>query len=476
MPLSAQKIASLVDGKTTESATWEAEGLSTDTRTLGENQLFAALIGEKFDGHHFATNALEKGAAGLLVSRVVEGIPAEKQIIVPDTLEAMATLGAKLRAGFRGRVIGITGSAGKTTTREGVKAVLSHFGKTYGTEKNYNNHIGVPITLCNMPDDADYAVYECAMSAAKEIGHLTAMVKPDVALITNIYPMHIEFFESLEGIAHAKAEIFEGLEKTGTAIYSKDANHADILRAKAEALGIENILTFGKNADIALTSHTEENGQSHVEADVAGVPVSFTLSSPGLHRVYNALAILAVVHALGLDAVKAAKHLDDVGLLAGRGKTTRLPLPHGRGHFTLIDESYSGQPEAMKLAIENLKNTTPEAGGRRIAVLGQMAELGAHSEAEHRAVGQAAAAAKLDLIIGVGEQVKPLLKEAEKSTDTIFKPTAKGLAEDLLSQNLRNGDVVLVKGSRYGSRVFEAVDALLAANSSANAPANAATA
>ena len=471
MHLSAQKIAAVVAGKTTPNANWQAVGLSTDTRTLIPGTLFAALVGDNFDGHHFVKDALKKGAAGALVSHYIPDVPPEKQILVQDTLAAMATLGAHLRDVFPGRVVGITGSAGKTTTREGLKAVLSHFGETYGTQQNYNNHIGVPITLCNMPQNADYAVYECAMSGAKEIGHLTALVKPDVALITNIYPMHIEFFDGLDGIAHAKAEIFEGLEKSGTAIYNADANHADILRQKAQNLGIENILTFGKNADIRLLSNTEHNGQSQVQADVAGQKVAFRLSSPGEHRVYNALAILAVVHALGLNPTKAAEHLDDVGLLPGRGKTTRLPLPDG-GHFTLIDESYSGQPEAMKLALQNLKNTAPEKDGRRIAVLGQMAELGKHSQQEHTSVGEAASAAGLDMVIGVGADVKPLLKAAEQTSATEYRENAQTLADEL-TKTLRDGDVLLIKGSRYGSRVFEVVDALI--RSTPSAPADAAT-
>lgn len=458
MEFSAQEIATATHGETTGS--WQAKGLSTDTRTLEAGNLFVALVGENFDGHDFVNAALEKGAAGALVSREVPDAAKERLILVPDTLEGMAMLGTHQRAKFGGKVVAITGSAGKTTTREGLKAVLNHFGHTYGTAHNYNNHIGVPITLCNMPQKADFAVYECAMSAAKEISHLTNMVRPDVALITNIHPMHIEFFDGLEGIAHAKAEIFEGLPKSGTAIYNADASHADILRRKAEELGFKNIITFGKNADVQLVSHTEDNGQSRVEAEVGGKRVSFTLSSPGVHRVYNALAILAVVQALGLDGQKAARHLDEVGLLAGRGKTTRLPLPGG-GHYTLIDESYSGQPEAMKLAIENLKNTAPGKNGRRVAVLGQMAELGKHSEAEHKAVGEVAAKAHLDLIIGVGENVKPLLEAAGSSVKTAFHPSARGLAAELTERILKDGDVVLIKGSRYGSRVFEVVECLL---------------
>ena len=457
--LSAQQLATMSGGKTT--GQWQACGVTTDTRTLSSQSFYVALVGPNFNGHDFVKEALAKGAAGALVSQYVPDAPEEKQIVVPDTLKAMADIGSTLRKKFSGQVVGLTGSAGKTTTREGLKSVLSHFGNTYATEKNFNNHIGVPITLCNMPEAGDYAVFEMAMDKSGEIAHLTNMIQPNIALITNIYPMHIENFANLEGIAHAKAEIFEGLPKSGTAIFNADANHADILRQKAEALGIKNILTFGESGNIRLAEHTQSRDQSIVSADVAGISVTFTLSTPGTHRIYNALAILAVVCALGLDPQEAAPHLDNIGALPGRGKTTRLPLPNG-GHFTLIDESYSGQPEAMRLALENMQHIPLKNKGRRIAVLGQMAELGTHSEAEHTSVGHAAAEARLDLVIGIGEHVRPLLKATQKTTETQFRPNIHGLTDELTSNILQDGDVLLIKGSRYSSRVFEVADALLA--------------
>ena len=460
MHLSAAKITELTGGILPQSGGWYATGICIDSRTLQKGDLFVALRGERFDGHNYAQKALKAGASGVLVEKPIPDAPQDRQIIVPDTLTAIGDIARTMRTDFAGKTIALTGSAGKTSTRELLKATLAHFGETYATGKNYNNHIGVPLTLCHLPPAADYGVFELAMSAEGEISGLTAMTRPDIALVTNIYPMHIEFFESLEGIAHAKAEIFEGLGPDGVAIYNADANHADVLAQKTKDLGIKNVLTFGREGDIKLLDTREESGKTHVDVNAAGEDLTFTLSSPGAHMVYNAMAVLSVVVALGLDPRKAALYLDEVGLLEGRGMTHIVPC--ASGHFTLIDESYSGQPEAMKLALENLANTNPKGDGRRIAVLGYMAELGKQSEAEHRGVGQKAATAKLDVVYGVGEDIKPLLEEAEKTAETHYRKDITGLGQHLLQDVLKDGDVLLVKGSHHGSKVHQLVAKLLA--------------
>lgn len=443
---------------------WQATGISTDTRTIKPGDLFIALEGENFNGHDYTGQALEKGAAAVVVSRELPAIAPQKQLVVADTLKALQAIGTAMAQKFSGCKIGITGSAGKTSTREALKAVLGHFGATFGTKRNYNNHIGVPLTLCDIPLEGDYAVIEMAMSAGGEISALTQMARPDIALVTNIHPMHIEFFDSLEGIAHAKAEIYEGLSADGTAIYNADANHADVLAAKIKSQGIRNVLTFGREGDVRLKSATQAHGKTDVCAVINGKEVRFTLSSPGMHRVYNALAVLAVIVALGLDPAQAAPHLDDVGLLEGRGKTHIVPVKNGQ--ITLIDESYSGQPEAMKLAIQNLAHTTPLKNGRKIAVLGYMAELGAHTEAEHRAVGREAATAGLDIVFGVGLAARPLLEEAKKGCEVHYREDISGLAQHLRGEVLKDGDVILVKGSHHGSKVYQLVEELLNPKSS----------
>ena len=414
----------------------EIKRISTDSRTIQQGDLFIAVKGEKFDGHDYVQDVLNKGAAAVIVEHYIENAPQNRQIVVKDTLDAYGQIGAYIRSFFKGIVIGLTGSAGKTTTKEEIKFILSHFGKVYANIGNHNNFIGVPETLCALDLSADFAIIEMGMSAKGELKRLTSYVKPSIALITNVYPMHIEFFPDLKHIALAKAEIFESLKPSGIAIINEDTNFADVLIQKAGEK-TKNIIMFGKNTHPNALFETSEIGE---------------------HHLYNAWAVLSVAHALRLDVKKAASFIKDFGALEGRGKKHILPLPKG-GTYTLIDDSYSGQPEAMKLAIEAL-NKMP-ASGRKIALLGKMAELGTHSKEKHIEIGKLLATTKIDMVIGVCEEMKDMLSQLPEHIKQYYFEDKTGLEDFLLKELLQKGDILLIKGARYSSKLYQVTAALL---------------
>lgn len=427
----------------------------TDSRKAHKNSVFIAVKGEKFDGHDFVKGVIEKGCPLAVVNRLLPDVPAVRQIVVADTLEAYGRIGSYNRSRFKGKVIGLTGSAGKTTTKEEIKFILSRFADVYATEGNHNNHIGVPESLCNINSSADYAVIEMGMSSKGEISKLVSYVKPDIAIITNVYPMHIEFFENFKGIAEAKAEIFEGLKKGGDAVINGDTNYADLLVARADERHAK-VTLFGNANNWRVSS---EGDMCRVSAEIGGKKLDFQLGDCGEHHVYNALCALTVADILGLDTVKAAAMLKDFGALPGRGQKLKLKLPSG-GNYTLVDDSYSGQPESMKLAIENLSRMR-SCPGRKIAVLGKMAELGASSREKHVEIGQAVDAADIDIVVGVCPEMKDMLAQVHGAKKQYYFENKDGLDEFLLNKLLQNNDIVLIKGARYSSELYKTAESLI---------------
>ena len=423
-------------GSASEIVSVSVNKIITDSRKAEKGSLFVAIKGEKFDGHNFVKDVLNNGCELAIVDHMVTDAPANRQIVVKDTVEAYGQLGAFRRKQFKGKVIGLTGSAGKTTTKEEIKYALSAFGKTYATGGNHNNHIGVPQSLLEMDMDAEYAVIEMGMSSRGEISKLVSYVKPDIALITNVYPMHIEFFDSFEGIAEAKAEIFEGLPKGGIAIINEDTNFADILEKRALEHEAK-VMKFGKKHHYDGNLELEQDGE--------------------IQR-YNAWAALAVVKALGLDCDKASKVLKDFGALDGRGKKHVLPLKSG-GSYTLIDDSYSGQPEAMKIAIKALDSMPCQ--GRKIAILGKMAELGDTSKEQHISVGKLLAKCGIDIVVGVKPEMKDMLAQLSSNIEQYYFEDRNGLEDFLQNKLLQNGDILLIKGARYSSELYKVTEALL---------------
>ena len=439
--ITSQKLAEIL-GCDAAQADIVINKISTDSRQVDEHSLFIALRGEHFDAHDFVADVAAKGCPLAVVDHLLQNVPAEKQLVVKDTLEAYGKIGAYNRSQFKGTVIGLTGSAGKTTTKEEIAFLLSHFAKTYATAGNHNNQIGVPQSLCELDMDARYAVIEMGMSSKGEISHSVSLVKPDIAVVTNVYPMHIEFFPNFEGIAHAKAEIFEGLPaQGGIAIINEDTNFADILKAEAIKHNAK-IITFGKN------THPTDN---------------FTTQEQGEQYLYNAWCALTVVQALGLDVNKAASYIKDFGALDGRGKHHTLAI-HG-GKYTLIDDSYSGQPEAMKLGIEALDKS--QTTGRKIVVLGKMAELGDTSKARHIEIGKLLANSSIDVVVGVCPEMKDMLAQLPADKLQYYFENKDQVADFLLNKLLQNNDTVLIKGARYSSKLYQVTEELLKNGSAA---------
>ena len=414
----------------------EITGVSTDSRNCSENDVFIAVKGKKFDGHNFVADVINKGCPLVIVNKPVQGVPSIKQIVVADTLDAYGKIGAYNRLRFKGKVIGLTGSAGKTTTKEEIKFLLSKFGKTYATLGNHNNFVGVPESLCNLDMSADFAVIEMGMSAKGEISRLTSYVKPDIAIVTNVYPMHIEFFDAFEDIAKAKAEIFESINHNGVAIINEDTNFANILEQRAKK-HTSNVVKFGKN----------------------NVPdAKFETSVAGEHHLYNAWCALRVVETLGLDVKKAASEIKNFGALDGRGKQHKLKLKSG-DFYTLIDDSYSGQPEAMKIAIQTL--SAIKTTSRKIAILGKMAELGNFSQQKHIEIGKAVNNSDIDIVVDVCPEMKDMLSQVSDNKEKYYFESKDELAQFLLNKLLQKNDIVLIKGARYSSKLYQVAEDLL---------------
>lgn len=437
-------------------------GASIDTRTLEPGDAFFAITGEARNGHDFVAAALDKGAALAVVDEAHAGaFPANAPLaIVPDVLRGMEKAGMARRAELTAKVVAVTGSVGKTGTKEALRLVLSRQGKTHAPVASYNNHWGVPLTLTRTPRDVRYGVYEIGMNAPGEILPLAKMVQPDVAVITTIQPVHLAAFESLEGIAREKAAIFNGLKTGGTAIINADIPQAGLLRELALAAGAGRVISFGESeaADVRLLGCSLKPDVSTAEANVMGRPVTYKLGSPGKHIVLNSLAVLAAAEALGADLALAALALADLVPPSGRGARQVLHAP--AGPFTLIDESYNGNPASMRAAIENLGRMPVAGRGRRIAVLGDMLELGETAPELHKGLADAVTGNGIDLVFACGPLMRTLYDALPSHRRGAYAAQASSL-EPYVLDAVRAGDVVTVKGS-LGTRMGPIVKAMTA--------------
>lgn len=445
----------------TGSVGWTATGVSIDTRSLSPGDLFIALRGPNHDAHEFVANAFERGAAAAMVDREIAlGVTGQPLLRVGDTLAGLTALGAFARARSTAKIVGVTGSVGKTGTKEALRLALGACGATFAAAGSLNNQWGLPLSLARLPPDAVFGVFELGINHAGEIAALTRLVRPHIAVITTVEPAHLGFFRSVEEIADAKAEIFLGLEPGGSVILNRDNPHYQRLASAAAAAGATEILSFGadREATIHLADCLLEPDGSTVEAVIAGDRVRFRLNVPGRHWVMNALAVLGAVFAAGYDLDQAAAALSDLQAPAGRGR--RYELPWRGGNLTLIDESYNASPAAMAAAIAVLGATSPGMGGRRLAVLGDMLELGEAAPRLHRELAEPLVAAKIDRVILVGQEMAALHKALPEERRGGLWPTAEAAIPDLLNF-LEPGDVVTVKGS-YGVRISRIVERLLA--------------
>ena len=424
-------------------------GVSFDSREIEGGEIFFAIRGVRMDGHAFVAEALKRGAGLAVVSRVDEDMRAAGPLlVVEDTLAALRALGRAGRARTNAKVVGVTGSVGKTTTKEMLARALSAIGPTHAPPGSFNNHWGVPITLARIPRQAQFAVIEMGMNAPGEIADLVALARPHVAVVTHVAESHIGAFGDLAGIARAKAEIFSGVAVGGAAVINVDAPHADILLKAARAADIERIITVGggENADVRLLRAVNDarNGTVSVEAEVMGQPVVFLVGMAGEHMARNALVVLAVAEALGLELAPILQGLRDMRPLAGRGRRHTLRLPGGAA--LLIDESYNANPASMRAALAVLGEIEPQGNGRRIAVLADMLELGERSAALHAGLAEAVEAARVDVLCTVGPEMARLREAVPAHVHGPHAAEAAAL-EGPLREMLRPGDVILLKGS-----------------------------
>ena len=457
-------LAAATQGRATKA--FAVDGLSIDSREIAPGDLFVALTAAR-DGHDFVADALRKGAAAALVSRIPEGLSDAPLLLVDDVQAGLEAIARAARARTRAKVVGVTGSVGKTSTKEMLRAILGGQGRVHAAEKSFNNHWGVPLTLARMPADADYAVIEIGMNAPGEIAPLARMAQLDVGLVTTVAPAHLAAFDSVEGIAHEKASILDGLKPGGIAVLNADIATWPILKAKAEGLAAP-IVTFGETegTDYRLTRSQIAQDMTVVQATARGNPLLFKVMSAGRHFALNALAVLAVTDALGLDPAITAC---DMGLWRpppGRGTRERLILDQVDDHLTidLIDDAFNANPASVAAALDLLAATRPQDGvgrvsrGRRSAILGDMLERGPTEAALHRAIADHPAMGAIAVVHCVGPRMRHLWEALPPARRGEWHATADDLAARV-SHLVDAGDVILAKGSK-SSHVSRVVDAI----------------
>ena len=434
-------------------------GVSIDSRTLEAGDLFIAIKGAAHDGHDHVARAFESGAVAAVVSRERAGRLAAlgPLFAVDDTLSAMERLGVAARARSKARIVAVTGSVGKTTVKEMLRAILSACGATHASAHSYNNHWGVPLTLARMPASARYGVLEIGMNHAGEIAPLTRMARPHAALVTTIAPVHIEYLGSIEAIADAKAEIFLGVEPGGAAALNRDAPQFERLAEAAVAHGAR-VLKFGRGADCdaRLIEVEAIDGGSRVTARVLGRELAFVLGAPGVHMAENALGALLAAEALGADLDAGAAALERFSPQQGRGARFSITTPDGPA--IIIDESYNANPASMRAALKLLAAAKPGPKGRRIAVIGDMLELGPKAKAMHAELAADLSANRVDLLFGAGPLTRALYDAAPASMRAAWAERSNELTDEV-ARALRGGDIAMVKGSN-GSRMGPLVAAL----------------
>ncbi len=442
-------------------------GFTIDSRALETGEGFIAIRGPNRDGHDFVQKALDADAGCAIVEETYSAkAPREaasdldemRLVRVQDTFDGLNSLGREGRdRAEHAVIIGVTGSVGKTGTKEALRVALSPSGSVHASVKSFNNHWGVPLTLANMPRDIDYGVFEVGMNHAGEISTLTRLVRPHIAIITTVAPVHLGFFASVEEIADAKSEIFEGLEPGGAAVLNRDNPYFERLAAAARAQGAE-IVSFGEDerSKVRLMNCDLSPNGSTATADILGDMLTYTVGAPGRHVVQNTLAVLAAVKLAGADLKAAAEALGAIKAPSGRGE--RFVIATERGPICVVDESYNANPASMRAALQTLGLTPREEFKRRIVVLGDMLELGEESSKLHRELAEAVDAAGIDVVFASGTDMASLFEALPSECRGGYAETPEELSPVLLS-SVQPGDIVMVKGS-LGSRMAPLVDGL----------------
>lgn len=416
-------------------------GVSIDSRTISDNDIFVALKGENHNGNLFALKALENGASIVIVDEDID-LPQEYKssvIKVPNALNALESLAKYSRNRTNAKIICVTGSVGKTSTKEMLRAAFGGCGSVYASHGNFNNHFGLPLCLANMPQDSDYGVFELGMNHAGEIGALSPIARPDVSIITTVEAVHLEFFDSVEGIARAKAEIFEGMKAGGTAIINNDNPYHEILKAAALGKGLK-IITFGSNntSDVELVS----TKAGAVEANVCGNILEYQLSTTGSQHIQNSLSVMAALYAASADLKMGASGIAKFSPGRGRGQVLRNEALG----LTVIDETYNAGPASMKMAIENVSKLKTDSN-RIILILGDMKELGQDAVKFHLDLCPIVQSANIDKVFCVGVLQKNIFDVLPDPLKGGYNTTSEETAKSILS-HLKANDIVMVKGSR----------------------------
>jgi UDP-N-acetylmuramoyl-tripeptide--D-alanyl-D-alanine ligase len=440
-------LAAAADAKRDGDTPLQVSGVSIDSRSIARGDLFVALAAER-DGHDFVSAAFKAGAAAALVRSGYSRAAGDGTLLrVDDTLAALGRIGRAARVRCNARIAAVTGSVGKTGTKEMLRVCLEALapGQTHAPVKSFNNHWGVPLTLARMPASTRLAVFEIGMNHAGEITPLTRMVEPHVAVVTTVEPVHIEFFDSLDGIADAKAEIFLGVKPGGTAVVNADNAYRARLSDRARSLGLS-VVTFGRTADasVRLVSAEPAPHGSTVTADVHGRVLNYRIGAPGLHYVQNSLAVLAALAALGLDPAVATQALPHIAAPAGRG--AREIITVSGGTILLIDESYNANPASVRAALSVLASVPRTEFPRRIAILGDMRELGAASDTLHRELWPQVDSSGTDLVFACGRHMRGLYDQVPEHRRGGWSQTSGELVAHVAA-GVRSGDAVMIKGS-----------------------------
>jgi UDP-N-acetylmuramoyl-tripeptide--D-alanyl-D-alanine ligase len=433
-------------------------GFSIDTRSLQPGEVFVA-VRDVRDGHDFVLQAFRQGAAAAVVSTEYKRVVGDGALLrVTEPLQGLRDIAAAARRRTEARIVAVTGSVGKTGTKEALRACLSRLAPTHAAEKSFNNHWGVPLTLARMPADVRYGVFEIGMNHTGEITPLTALVRPHVAIVTTVEPVHLEFFGTTEKIAEAKAEIFLGLEPGGVAVINRDNQHYDLLAQRAREHGAR-IVSFGRheNADVRPEVFTLDAEGSDIAVQLGGRRIAYRVGAPGAHIAQNSLAVIAALDALGADVEKGIAALAEMRATKGRGERREVAVPGGS--ILVIDESYNANPASMRSALEAMATVPRARFQRRIAVLGDMLELGENSGDLHAGLNDPVDAAEVDLVFASGENMQRLFEALPAARRGAWAPKSEGIAA-ALGDAVRAGDVVMVKGS-LGSRMALLVDLLL---------------
>ncbi len=446
---SAEEVLRAVHGRCVHEQTWTAQGVSIDTRTLQPGDLFVALRGPTHDSHAFVDQAFARGAVAALVDKAAPRVPADAPLVgVEDTLSALGDLARVARTRSHAKVLAVTGSVGKTSTKEQLRVMLESQGGVHASVGGLNNHWGVPLSLARLPEDTPYAVLEVGMNHPGEITPLTKLVRPHLALITTVEAVHLEYFPSLEAIADAKAEIFQGVETGGTAVLNRDNPLYARLAAAAKAAGIKTILSFGRDGKATarlLDLKVDAPGIFTARAVVDGVNVTYRLAAPHPGQVLNALGALLAVQAVGADLAVCALALEAWRPAPGRGTRHTVRLGTGTS-FTLLDESYNASPVAVRAALAALGAAPVGPGGRRVAVLGDMRELGPEGPALHQSLAAAVEESNLDQVHVCGPLMAGLHAALPVARRGVLASNSADLAPVVAAQ-MGPGDVVMVKGS-----------------------------